>query len=105
MELADKFVDNQPPKHKAWLFYLWGHSYEFESDNNWNVIEKFCEKVSGKDDIWYASNIEIYDYIDAYHRLRFSLRGNTVHNPTATTVWFEKDGKIYKILPGETLTV
>ena len=103
MELADKFVNKQPPKQSAWLFYLWGHSYEFESDNNWNVIEEFCEKVSHKDDIWYASNIEIYDYIDAYHRLRFALNGKTVHNPTATTVWFEKDGKICKILPGETL--
>ena len=28
------------------LLYIWGHSYEFDNDNNWNVIEEFAEKGS-----------------------------------------------------------
>ena len=48
------------------LFYLWGHSYEFDSNNNWDRIEKICEELSGKEDVWYATNIEIYDYVKAY---------------------------------------
>ena len=41
------------------LFYLWGHSYEFDRHSNWDRIEKICEELSGKEDVWYATNIEI----------------------------------------------
>ena len=40
------------------LFYLWGHSYEFERDNNWELLESICEKLGKigkekvKDLIW-----------------------------------------------------
>ncbi|WP_010165734.1 polysaccharide deacetylase family protein [Candidatus Epulonipiscium viviparus] len=43
------------------LFYIWGHSYEF--DNCWDRIEKCAELLSNRDDIWYCTNIELYDYI------------------------------------------
>ena len=46
------------------MFYLWGHSYEFDENDNRDVIEKFAEFVGGRDDIWYATNIEIYDYVN-----------------------------------------
>ena len=58
------------------LFYLWGHSYEFDENKNWNVIENFFKKLEKRDDIWYASNIEIYNYIRAYESLDFSLEMN-----------------------------
>ena len=49
MELADKFLELKSIKPS--VFYVWGHSYEFEDDNNWYVIEDFCNKMTGKDDI------------------------------------------------------
>jgi peptidoglycan/xylan/chitin deacetylase (PgdA/CDA1 family) len=54
MELAESFIALKPTK--AQVFYLWGHSYEFEVDNNWQVIEDFCRLVSNRDDIFYATN-------------------------------------------------
>ena len=54
MELAETFIALKPTKPS--VFYLWGHSYEFAVDNNWQVIEDFCRLVSGKDDIYYATN-------------------------------------------------
>jgi peptidoglycan/xylan/chitin deacetylase (PgdA/CDA1 family) len=54
MELAETFIKLKPSKPS--VFYLWGHSYEFEVDNNWQVIEDFCRLVSGRDDIYYATN-------------------------------------------------
>ena len=54
------------------LFYLWGHSYEFTRDNNWDLIEEFCELTGGREDIWYATNIEIIDYMDVLNRLQFN---------------------------------
>lgn len=86
-ELADEFLSSAP-KRDGLLFYLWGHSYEFEDRNNWDRIEKFAEKVGGRDDVWYATNIEIYDYVQAFHSLRFSVDGRYVTNPTAIDVWF-----------------
>ncbi len=100
--LTDRFL-TQSPKFAPWLFYLWGHSYEFEADDNWNVIEEFSEKIGGKEDIWYATNIEIYDYIEAYHRLIFSVEVSMVHNPTALTLFFEYNNQSYAITSGDTI--
>lgn len=106
-DLADKFVNQSPyPPYSddPWLFYVWGHSYEFNNDNNWDRIEKFCEKVGNRDDIWYATNIDIYDYVKAYNALRFSVECRIVHNPSSIPVWFNLDNKTdIKVEPGETL--
>lgn len=87
------------------LFYLWGHSYEFEQHNNWEVIRAFCEKMSGKKDIWYATNIEIVDYLNASRQLRTSADGHIVFNPTATDIWVENKGAVMTIKAGETVSV
>ncbi|MBQ9773572.1 MAG: polysaccharide deacetylase family protein [Clostridia bacterium] len=86
------------------LFYLWGHSYEFDKDNNWDLIEGFLAKVSGQADVWYATNMEIYEYVSAYNALISSADGNTVFNPTLKEIWFWADG-LYSINPGETVSV
>ena len=107
MELAKKFVEMNNGKPQ--LFYLWGHTYEFEQNDNWNVIEEFAEYISGKDDIWYATNIDIYDYIDDYNRLQFSADLSKVHNPTARTLCFttreSMNAPVIYVAPGETVAI
>ena len=71
MKMARNFISDSA-KNEAILFYLWGHTFEFEADNNWHVIEEFCDYIGNREDIWYATNIEIYDYVQAYNRLVFS---------------------------------
>ena len=106
MELTKTFVEKQITHDSdVYMFYVWGHSYEFDNDNNWNVIEEFCEYIGGRDDIWYATNIEIYDYVKAYEALQVSLDETLVHNPAAIDVWFAKNQKIYCVRAGETLRV
>lgn len=56
MELAKTFVELKPETPK--LFYVWGHSYEFECDKNWDIIERFCDYMAGHDDIFYGTNEE-----------------------------------------------
>ena len=87
------------------LFYLWGHSYEFEMKNNWEHIEAICEKLANKDDIWYATNIEVYEYVNAYNSLIRSADGRMIYNPTLIKIWFVGDGKPYTIEPGETIII
>ena len=104
MELADRFVEMNPPFDSK-LFYLWGHSYEFEACDNWNVIEAFAEKVGGKEDIWYCTNSEVCNYTLMWKRVEISVDGHRFHNPTDMTFWFEQDGKVQKIGPGEWLEI
>lgn len=108
MELARDFIEEPPyhyfPNRGLRLFYLWGHSYEFNNDNNWEVIEEFCEYIGKRDDVWYATNLEIYDYTTAYSRLEFSVLADTVYNPTATDIYVELPrGKKYVIPAGQTV--
>ncbi len=57
MKLAKEFAELKPDKPQ--LLYVWGHSYEFDVDDNWKVIEEFCEYISGHEDIFYGTNEEV----------------------------------------------
>ena len=87
------------------LLYIWGHSYEFDRDNNWDRAEEICQKLANNDDIWYATNIEIYDYVEAYKSLQYSADGSKVYNPTLLTIWLDYGCTLYEIKPGETLHI
>jgi peptidoglycan/xylan/chitin deacetylase (PgdA/CDA1 family) len=89
-ELLDKFLAAKPDLHysaKPLFFALWGHSYEFEDSGNWEIIERFGEKVSAHSDIWHATNAEIYDYTKAYESLIFSAAGDKVFNPSPVDIY------------------
>ncbi|MBE6595503.1 MAG: polysaccharide deacetylase [Ruminococcaceae bacterium] len=100
MELLDKF--RKQNRHMP-LFYVWGHSYEFSRDGSWQMIEDFCREAGGDPDVWYATNIEIYDYVTALHALVFTADRTKVYNPTATDVWVGVDGAPVKIPAGATV--
>lgn len=103
-ELTKKFVEEAPKDYRQpWLFYLWGHAYEFALNDNWDVIETFAKAVSGKADIWYATNIEIYEYVENFKRLVFSLNQERVKNPTAQDLWLMKNHTLYCVPAGQTV--
>ncbi len=87
------------------LFYVWGHSFEFHRENNWNVMEEFLDRISGLDDVWYATNIEIKDYITAYRSLKVTADQTAVLNCSAIPVWLWVDGKIKIAEPGKLLSL
>lgn len=41
------------------LLYIWGHSYEFEADQNWDRMEKILKQLAGRSDIFYGTNAEV----------------------------------------------
>ncbi len=110
-ELADKFVNSSPKKESffttdGWLFYVWGHTYEFRTDEDWARIEDFFKLVSNREDVWYATNIEIHDYIEAYRALEYSVDLQRVYNPSAIDVYLVHDEKNYKKIPaGKAITL
>ncbi len=101
-ELCERFLtDKSFQPHK--VFYLWGHSYEFDVDGNWEIIERFCDRMAHQEDVWYAANIEIYDYIEASKRLVSSVDGTLLYNPSAVDVWVTKN-KTWRY-PGEKICI
>ena len=105
IELADQFLDDSRYPAPR-LFYLWGHSYEFDMDQNWDIIEQFAEKMSGHDDVFYGTNMEIYDTWLDFTRLESTADGHQIFNPNARTVWIaDRNSKVYKIAPGQTINL
>ena len=83
------------------MFYLWGHAYEFEAHDNWDRIEKLLGIIGGQADIWYATNIQIYDYVKAFESLQFSASGRRVFNPGCAPVWFYDGSVTHMVQSGE----
>jgi hypothetical protein len=99
MERAEAFVGLDKRQY-LYLLYVWGHSYEFDLDNNWDLIESFCRHIGGRADIWYATNIEIFDYMEAFGRLQFTADCRVVRNPSARSVWLYADDRLFEVSGG-----
>lgn len=56
MELAQTFVDTEASEDM--LFYIWGHSYELVTEEDWLAFEEFCKFIAGKEEIYYCTNIQ-----------------------------------------------
>ena len=104
MKNAERFANLDKTQY-LYMMYVWGHSYEFDRDNSWDLIEGFCKYIGGRDDIWYATNIEIVDYMNAAKNLKFTAAGDMVYNPSAIPVWISVDGTMYEVASGATITI
>ena len=96
MELAAKFRQTQ---EELALFYIWGHAYEFEGDQNWQVMEELLQMLSQDPDIWYATNGEVTAYFHAMDQL--CVGEGFACNPSQQDLWIEKEGKALCIPAGE----
>lgn len=110
MEYIDRFVNLDLSDRVYYgnrfsrLFYLWGHSYELDKHDNWEHIEEICKRfASFAEDIWFANNIEICDYVEGYRRLRFRADETAVYNPSVFPIWLEANGKVHRIDPDTTV--
>ena len=100
-------MDTDDPR----MFYLWGHTAEFRNDNNWEVIENFLKFMNEhKEQIWFATNIEICEYHKAYQALEYSVSPETrmIYNPTAKEIWLARGNwyrsdEVISVKPGETI--
>lgn len=71
-----------------------GHSYDLDTENLWETMEKIFAQVAKQEDIWFCTNLELVRYLKAME----SFDGI---NHSQLDLWFEMDGKIRKIMPGE----
>ena len=86
------------------FFNIFLHSYELRGNEAlWQTAFSRMETLSGRDDVWYASNVEVVRYIKAYRSLVFSLERGSVYNPSCTAVWFRCKEGVCRVGPGETV--
>lgn len=101
-EATERFLESEIGGE---LLCIWGHSSEFERDQNWGLIEKVCEKLGDCKDVWSATCIELCDYITAARRIRIFPDKKTIENPTSADIWLTVDGETVCIKSGEKLNI
>lgn len=57
-DLVKTFLDLKSDKPA--LFYIWGHSYEFDIYNTWEMFTDICKDLSNRDDVFYGTNREVF---------------------------------------------
>lgn len=100
--LADFLV---PRANTLAVFCLKGHSYEFAKDHNWQVLEEFCAFAGGRQEVWYPTCIEIFDYHHALKKMIFTADCSLCQNPSAISVWMRVESDLVEVRPGETLAL
>lgn len=97
--LIDPFLNGRGLK----LLSVWGHAYEFDQRDDWEVIEDQLKRLGGHEDVWYATNIQVFDYISAYQALDVSVNGDCAYNRSSVSVWVYANGKKVEIPAGQTV--
>ena len=95
--LIDPFLHGKGLK----LLSVWGHAYEFDQRDDWEVIEDQLGRLGGHEDVWYATNIEVFDYIAAFHSLDVAVDGSSAYNRSSANVWVSVKGQKYEIPAGK----
>ena len=99
LELGEEFLALFK-KQYLYLMYVWGHSYEFDDRDNWDLIGSFCRMMGGKEDIWYCTNIEFMDWVVDNARLQYTADNSAVYNPNARDCWISVNDEPAIRIPG-----
>jgi hypothetical protein len=106
-----RFIYNveKAPWRAGGLLYIWGHAYEFDNEASpvkWEQFEEMLASLAARSyDIWFATNIEIYDYIKATQAIRISADGKMLYNPTDTDVWVSNGAENVKIPAAQSVVI
>lgn len=85
IEVILDFIDT---KEELPILYIWGHSYEFAIENNFRIMDKIGQMLSNRDDIYYATNKEICQYIKAAELVYYKKREEGfLVNPSSEDVY------------------
>jgi len=101
-EQFEKLYEN---KGYSGVFFPWGHSYEFHDKKDWASLERIFKPLSGKPDVWYCTNIELFDYEDARQRIVIAANLKTAYNPSAISVTLRAGESLVEIPPGKTVSL
>jgi len=87
-ELAEAFL--VLPDQSLALFFIYGHSWELDSGeptNSWAYMEALMQRLGGRGDIWYATALEVADYVRAIRAVQPARVENGLYNPSGIDLW------------------
>lgn len=73
-----------------------GHSYDLDAENLWETMEYICELIAGQEDVWTCTNLELVRYLKAMEQFDGTNRSDM-------DLWFERDGEVIAVRPGESI--
>ena len=109
LEICERFVTAKNAAfNQSQMLYVYGHSHITDRRDLWGTFEESLKMLSEHDDIWFATNIEICDYYNAFLNLVMSVDSKYIYNPTNTTLSlihsngdFINGSVTFEIKPGE----
>ena len=57
-KIAKMFFDNDTEQPQ--ILYIWGHSYEFDINDDWKQMEEFLKYISFRKDVFYGTNSKVF---------------------------------------------
>ncbi len=75
------------------LLYIWGHSYEFAIDHNFELLDDICKILEMNDEIACMTNHEIYTYVNAANSLYYSRMTKEFINISDVDIYLVCDNK------------
>jgi peptidoglycan/xylan/chitin deacetylase (PgdA/CDA1 family) len=103
--VPERFEEMYNNPRRSGLFYVWGHAFEFHDKKDWPSLERIYKPLSGKPDVWYCTNIELFDYEDARKRLVLSANRAMAYNPSGRSVTIKADDRLIEVPPGQTISL
>ena len=77
------------------LFQIVGHSYDLDTENMWDKIEKVFKEISSQDDILPMTTIEIIDYLKAMENAE--ITDSYIVNHSGQALWFLVGGNVCEL--------
>jgi peptidoglycan/xylan/chitin deacetylase (PgdA/CDA1 family) len=102
--LAEAFFAK--PDTELSLFFIFGHSWELdagEPTNSWAYMESLAQTLGGRSDIWYATAIEVADYVRAMCSVQPSLAEESLQNRSGTDLWLRGEQSVILLPAGGTV--
>ena len=101
-ERFQKMLEN--PRSSG-VFFVWGHTYEFNDRNDWDALNRLFLPLAGHEDVWYCTNIELFDYEEARKRISIAANRGSAHNPSAMPVTLRVDNRLVEVRGGATVSL
>ncbi len=78
-ELQKSFCTNRIIR--SFLFSMYGDTaLSLTGEHTWEQMESFCRKISDHENVWYTTNIDYVNYMNAARNLIFNAECTYVEN-------------------------
>lgn len=100
-DVPDKWKALHGTPNRGGVFFIWAHSYEFaRPEVGWAALDRIYRPFAGHADVWYCTNIELFDYEAARRQLVVAANRKTAYNPSAIPVTLKVGDRLINVPPG-----